>query len=83
MSLHTSVYNSIVTEIASGLLVYLLERVSQTTQDLITPTLPLTTSTTRVGGGQIASPTARLSQSDREYRDTSCELTAIPFRGDS
>ena len=83
MSIKFSVYNSIVAKRASGILGYLLKRVSQNTHDLLSSTLPLTTSTTRVGGGPIASPTARLCQPDREGNDTYREILEIPFRGDS
>ena len=62
MSLHTSVYNSLVTIIACFMYEYHLKRVTQTTEDLLTTTLPLNNSTTIVGGGQIDAPTSRLCE---------------------
>ena len=41
---------------------YHLKRVTQTTKDLLTTTLPLNNSTTIVGDGQIDVPTARLCE---------------------
>ena len=54
-----------------------------TTQDLITPPLPLTTITTKFESGQIAFPIARIFLTDRDGQNTSHKLTEIPFRGDS
>ena len=71
MSIHTSVYNRIVTYKASSLCVYFNKKVSQTTQDLLTPTLPLTISTTRVEGGKIPYPTERLCQPERKGQNKS------------
>ena len=62
---------------------YILNRVYHTTQDIIILTLPLTTRTTMVEGGPIASPTSRLCQPERKRQDTSRDLTTITFRGDS